>query len=85
MRIRINHIPRYDDYGEMPSNENLLLFFYAGRPLSKKCKGGEDTWQKSNADMHVSICYLTVMNWDLLFSKYNINMLFLNNFSLILS
>jgi len=43
MRIRINHIPRYDDYGEMPSNENLLLFFYAGRPLSKKCKGGEDT------------------------------------------
>ena len=41
MRIIINHIPRYDDYGEMPSNENLLLFFYAGRPLSKKCKGGK--------------------------------------------
>jgi len=28
LRIRINHIPRHDDYGEMPSNENLSLFFH---------------------------------------------------------
>ena len=38
------------------------------------------TWQKSNSDMHIIICYLTTINWNI-FSKHNINMLlFSNNF-----
>jgi hypothetical protein len=30
LRIRINHIPRNDDYAELPLSENLLIFYHLG-------------------------------------------------------
>jgi len=35
LRTRINHVPRSDDGGEVPSNGNLLIFFNPGRPAHK--------------------------------------------------
>jgi hypothetical protein len=34
-RIKINHISRYDDNGEVPSSENLSTFSNPGRPTPK--------------------------------------------------
>jgi len=34
-RIKINHISRYDDGGEVPSSENLSIFSNPGRPIPK--------------------------------------------------
>ena len=51
--------------------------------LYSKIQWGKDTWQKSNLGVHIIMLYLTAMNWDLIYSKYKINiLLFLNNFLL---
>ena len=35
LRTRINHIPQYDDCGEVPSSGNLSVFSNPGQPTSK--------------------------------------------------
>jgi hypothetical protein len=35
LRIRINHVPRHDGGGEVPSSGNLSIFFNPGRPTPK--------------------------------------------------
>jgi len=35
LRTRINRVPRHDDGNEVPSSENLSIFFNHGRPTPK--------------------------------------------------
>jgi hypothetical protein len=69
----------------MLSSGDLSIFFHLGQPLSKNTMR-EDKWHKSNSNIHIIMCYLTTMNWSLLFREHNINMLlFLNNVFLLYS
>jgi hypothetical protein len=36
LRTRINYFSRHDDGVEVPSSENLSIFFHPGRPVYKK-------------------------------------------------
>jgi hypothetical protein len=40
LRIRINHIPRHDDGGEVPLSENLSIFSNLRRPAPKNVVKG---------------------------------------------
>jgi hypothetical protein len=37
MRTRINRVAMHDDGGEVPSSENLSIFYHPERPILKKC------------------------------------------------
>ena len=41
LRIRINHVPRHDDGGEVPSSGNLSIFSNLGRPTPKNTVRGK--------------------------------------------
>jgi hypothetical protein len=57
LRTRINHIPRHDDGGEVPSSENLSIFSNLGRLILKNVIRG-----RYFSNKHISMCYLTAMN-----------------------
>jgi len=40
LRTRINRVPRHDDGGEVPSSENLSIFFNPRRPTPKNAVRG---------------------------------------------
>jgi hypothetical protein len=40
LRMRINHVPRHDDVGEVPFSGNLLIFSNPGRPTPKNIVRG---------------------------------------------
>jgi hypothetical protein len=40
LRTRINHVPRHDDGGEVPSSGNLSIFSNPGRPIPKNVVRG---------------------------------------------
>jgi len=40
LRTRINHVPRHDDGGEVPSSGNLSIFFDPGRLTPKNAVRG---------------------------------------------
>ena len=69
LRTRINRVPRHDDGGKVPSRGNLSIFSNPGRPAPKNVVRRRYLSEIELRQAH-NLCYLTAVNWDLLFSKY---------------
>ena len=68
LRTRINRVPWHDDGGEVSSSGNLSIFSNPGRPTPKNAVRGRYLSEIEFKQATIMF-YLTVMSWDLLFSK----------------